>query len=109
MEHYTVWRRFSDFCKLFDILVDRYTPCIIPPLPDKSFQDKLVKDDSLFVEIRKKELEFFLIMIYSHQVLKSTKEFSHFLTSKEFIVETPSKIKNLIFKKIKSVKQKVSK
>jgi hypothetical protein len=82
-----VFRRFSDFERLYTLLLDvQVQPCgyIIPPLPEKSVYDKLVADDSQFVKDRVSDLERFLVRIGNHKMLRQTHIFYLFLTEKSF-------------------------
>lgn len=53
---FEVLRRFKDFASFYEQLQEKYPDCIVPPLPSKSVQDKMVKDESVFVEKRKQGL-----------------------------------------------------
>ncbi len=75
-----VSRRFSDFESLQRTLRQIYPECLIPPLPKKSLRDKLVNDDSSFVDKRKRSLLMFLYWTADHPVLGQSLEFGQFLT-----------------------------
>jgi hypothetical protein len=58
--------------------------CIIPPLPDKSLKDKIVKDDSDFVDERKFDLLRFLRKVSKHRVLSQSSEFREFVRDPKY-------------------------
>jgi hypothetical protein len=61
-----------------------YPGCIVPPLPDKSLMNMLVKNDSTFVEERRRELRRFLKRVTKHRVLGQAPEFLEFLKNERF-------------------------
>jgi len=61
-----VIRRFSDFTSLYNELMDKYPACLLPPLPEKSLNDKVAVDQSSFVEKRKEGLVRFLQDLGKH-------------------------------------------
>lgn len=60
IEHKSVFRRYNDFEALYNELIDQNLDHFIPPIPEKSYEDKLSKDDSKFVLTRMRNLERFL-------------------------------------------------
>jgi hypothetical protein len=79
-----VWRRYSDFESLYTQLQKTYLCSIIPPLPEKSLKDKIVADESEFVEARRRELLRFLKRLSKHRILGQSDEFSEFVKNQKF-------------------------
>ncbi|CDW71127.1 sorting nexin-4 [Stylonychia lemnae] len=81
---FEVERRFKDFKSFYLQLHENYPYCLIPPIPAKSYKDKISSDDSEFVENRRKQLLQFLLRIASHEVLGKCEELREFLHNKQF-------------------------
>ena len=77
------YRRYENFSKFYEALKIRYPHYIFPKLSIKNIMTK-VYDDPIFLEQRKKELEFFLNEIYSHEVIGKGEEIKKFLNDAEF-------------------------
>ena len=77
------YRRYENFSKFYEALKIRYPHYIFPKLSIKNIMTK-VYDDPVFLEQRKKELEFFLNEIYSHEVIGKGEEIKKFLNDAEF-------------------------
>ena len=69
IDHKSVYRRYTDFEALYNELIDQNLDHFIPPIPEKSYEDKLSKDDSKFVLTRMRHLERFLNDLISDPVL----------------------------------------
>ena len=80
LECHLVLKRYSDFEALYQGLVTNYLECLVPPLPDKSVRNFLVGEDSSFVNERIKDLEYFVVRVNAHPVLRAKPEFKDFLT-----------------------------
>ena len=65
-----VYRRYSDFEALYHELIDQNLDHFIPPIPEKSYEDKLSQDDSKFVLTRMRHLERFLNDLVDDPVLQ---------------------------------------
>eukprot|EP00347_Sterkiella_histriomuscorum_P012397 403368732 len=80
---YIVQRRFNDFEWMHQKLSEdkSYKGLMIPPLPEKKFVGKL---DNNFIEKRKEELESYLRVITTHNILKFDQQIFAFLTIEEF-------------------------
>ena len=51
-----IHRRFSDFEILYKELIEQFIDRFIPPIPSKSVEDKIAKDDSAFTLKRMNQL-----------------------------------------------------
>jgi hypothetical protein len=75
-----VWRRFSDFEKLVEVLHSSYPGLIIPPLPQKSqpwsFNQKL---SDVVLHQRCRDLKMFLDAVCAHRLLRCSFELRTFL------------------------------
>lgn len=80
---YLIQRRFADYEWLHYQLSDNenYKGLIIPPLPEKKYLGNL---DNQFIEKRKEELDNFLKVISTHQILKFDQQLCAFLTLDDF-------------------------
>ena len=78
-----VHRRYSDFEALYNELIDQNLGHFIPPIPEKSYEDKLSSDDSKFVLNRIKHLEHFLNQMLNDEVLRQCTIVVKFLTMNE--------------------------
>ncbi|CDW72128.1 sorting nexin 7 [Stylonychia lemnae] len=86
LETHIVKKRYSDFEQLYELLVNNYLECLLPPLPEKSIQNFTSDEDSDFVRIRQRELEYFLNRLNNHKKLSYVQEFRDFLRE----ITTPS-------------------
>ena len=77
------YRRYDNFYKFYEALKIRYPHYIFPELSQKNFMTK-VYDDSIFLEQRRKELEFFLNEIYSHEIIGKGEETKKFINDINF-------------------------
>lgn len=71
-----VLRRYSDFCWLLDVLTKRYPFRVLPGLPPK----KIVGNNSVFLEKRRRGLSRFINAIMRHPVLRQDDMVTRFLT-----------------------------
>ena len=76
-------RRYTDFETLYDELVDQRLEQFIPPIPEKSVEDRWSNDDSKFVLTRIKQLEHFLNSLVEDEILSQMQIFHKFLTMHE--------------------------
>lgn len=75
-----VKRRYNDFLWLYNSLVQQYPASIIPILPDKSLRPQY---DEIFLETRRKKLEWFLNRISEHEELSKSTIFEVFLLAND--------------------------
>ncbi|KAJ3303857.1 Sorting nexin mvp1 [Kappamyces sp. JEL0829] len=83
-----VYRRYSDFLWLQDVLLKKYPYRIITSLPPK----KAVGVDSVFIERRRRGLSRFLNFVGNHPVLSLDPIFKAFLTSPLSVAEYKSSL-----------------
>ena len=72
------YRRYDNFALFYDSLKKRYPQYIYPKLPEKNLKTKIIYDKA-FLEQRRKQLEFFINEISSHDILGKSEEFNKFL------------------------------
>jgi len=72
------YRRYSDFDKFYNVLKLRYPHCIFPRLSLKGFKFNEYK---IFLENRRKELQYFINRLYFHEEISKSEEFKHFINS----------------------------
>ena len=72
------YRRYDNFDLFYDSLKKRYPQYIYPKLPEKNLKTKIIYDKA-FLEQRRKQLEFFINEISSHNILGKSEEFNKFL------------------------------
>ena len=82
-KHILCYRRYDNFSKFYEALKIRYPHCIIPKLSPKKIMAK-VYDDQIFIEQRRKELEFFINEIYFHDIMGKSEELQKFLNGANF-------------------------
>ena len=82
-KHILCYRRYDNFSKFYEALKIRYPHCIIPKLSPKKIMAK-VYDDQVFIEQRRKELEFFINEIYFHDIMGKSEELQKFLNGANF-------------------------
>ena len=82
-KHILCYRRYDNFSKFYEALKIRYPHYIIPKLSPKKIMAK-VYDDQVFIEQRRKELEFFINEIDSHDVMGKSEELQKFLNGANF-------------------------
>ena len=82
-KHILCYRRYDNFSKFYEALKIRYPHYIIPKLSPKKIMAK-VYDDQVFIEQRRKELEFFINEIDSHDVMGKSEELQNFLNGANF-------------------------
>ena len=82
-KHILCYRRYDNFSKFYEALKIRYPHYIIPKLSPKKIMAK-VYDDQVFIEQRRKELEFFINEIYSHDIMGKSEELQKFLNGANF-------------------------
>ncbi|AMD22172.1 HGL168Cp [Eremothecium sinecaudum] len=81
-----VYRRYSDFVLLHQVLVSDHTACIVPPLPDKKVLNYIAGDrfSQAFTQKRCHSLQNFLQRLGQHPKLSQSKIFYIFLTSPDW-------------------------
>ena len=77
------YRRYDNFYHFYCALKIRYPHYIIPKLTPKKIMAK-VYDNQVFLEQRRKELEFFINEIYSHEKIGKGEEIQKFLNNANF-------------------------
>lgn len=77
------YRRYDNFRKFYEVLKIRYPHYIIPKLSPKAIMAK-VYDDQIFIEQRRKELEFFINEIAKNKDIGKGEEIKIFLRSDKF-------------------------
>ena len=84
---FSVNRRYRHFEWLRETLLKKYEECALPVLPDKSYYEKAIGNDSEFVKERKRKLEHFFTIILSHPKLGKCPELKGFLTEKDSVYD----------------------
>ena len=77
-KHILCYRRYDNFAVFYESLKKRYPQYIYPKLPQKNFQTKIIYD-KIFLEQRRKQLEFFINEISSHNIIGKSEELKKFL------------------------------
>ena len=77
------YRRYDNFNKFYEALKIRFPHYIFPQLSPKNTMAKLY-DDQIFLEQRRKELEFFINEINSHEIIGKAEETKKFLNDVNF-------------------------
>ena len=72
-----VWRRYSDFAWLYDVLANRYSGTIVAPMPEK----KISNTSSEFLEKRNRQLGAWLMLTLQNPYVKRDATMHEFLTS----------------------------
>ena len=72
------YRRYSEFDKFYNTLKFRYPHCIFPRLSEKRYLDN---ENQIFLENRRKELQYFINKLYFHEEISKSDEFKRFLNS----------------------------
>ena len=72
------FRRYSDFDKFYNTLKFRFPHCIFPRLSEKKYFNNTDKKN---LEIRRKELQYFINRLYFHEEISKSEEFKHFINS----------------------------
>lgn len=72
------YRRYSEFDKFYNTLKFRYPHCIFPRLSEKRYLDN---ENQIFLENRRKELQYFINKLYFHEEISKSEEFKRFLNS----------------------------
>ena len=88
-----VYRRFSDFDNLRQILVKHYPRNFIPPIPGKKLGNRRFEND--FVEKRMKFLQIFIDNIMKNEIFKSNEALFAFLSFNDR-TQFDSKIKEML-------------
>jgi len=78
------YRRYKDFEKFYNTLKFRFPHCVFPRLSEKNYVLAKVKDDPIFIENRRKELQFFMNKLYFHEIIGKSEEFKHFINYSTF-------------------------
>lgn len=78
------YRRYKDFEKFYNTLKIRFPHCVFPRLSEKNYVLAKVKDDPIFIENRRKELQFFMNKLYFHEIIGKSEEFKHFINYSNF-------------------------
>ena len=72
------YRRYSDFDKFYNKLKTRYPHCIFPRLSQKQY---IKNEEQIFLENRRKELQYFINRLYYHEEISKSEEFKRFINS----------------------------
>lgn len=72
------FRRYSDFDKFYNTLKFRFPHCIFPRLSEKKYFNNTDKKN---LEIRRKELQYFINKLYFHEQISKSEEFKHFINT----------------------------
>ena len=88
-----VYRRFSDFDNLRQILVKHYPRNFIPPIPGKKLGNRRFEND--FIEKRMKFLQIFIDNIMKNEIFKSNEALFAFLSFNDR-TQFDSKIKEML-------------
>ena len=72
------YRRYSEFDKFYNTLKFRYPHCIFPRLSEKKFYGN---SERIFLENRRKELQYFINRLYYHEEISKSEEFKRFINS----------------------------
>ena len=70
------FRRYSDFDKFYNTLKIRFPQCVFPRLSEKKILNNTEKKN---LEIRRKELQYFINKLYYHEQISKSEEFKHFI------------------------------
>ena len=73
------YRRYKDFEKFYNTLIFRFPHCVFPKLSEKNFMTK-IKDDPVFNENRRRELQHFINQLYFHELIRNSEEFKKFIS-----------------------------
>ena len=73
------YRRYKDFDKFYNTLKFRFPHCVFPRLSQKDFLKAKVKEDSVFMENRRKQLQYFINNLYYHEQIGKSEEFTNFI------------------------------
>lgn len=80
----SVWRRYTDFSDLYQLLEMEFPACIIPPIPAASLAIKLHGEQCEEFHQRHTALGIFLEKVIIHNDLSSSKIVEDFLKENEF-------------------------
>ena len=72
------FRRYSDFDKFYNTLKIRFPQCVFPRLSEKKILNNTEKKN---LEIRRKELQYFINKLYFHEQISKSEEFKHFINT----------------------------
>jgi hypothetical protein len=72
------YRRYSEFDKFYNKLKLRFPHCIFPRLSQKQY---IKNEDPIFVENRRKELQYFINRLYYHEDISKSEDFKRFINS----------------------------
>lgn len=76
-----IFRRFSDIELLHNCLIQSLPGCLIPPLPSKSFwMNVYVSNNQNTIQVRKKQIEDYLMYIITHKYLSVSQVFQSFIS-----------------------------
>lgn len=90
-------------------MMEKYPESLVPPLPEKSIQEKIAVEDSVWVEQRRDGLQRFMDSIKVHPLLSKTEEFREFITKKTFYYEghdasIPNQVRYAFYNKLPKIK-----
>ena len=77
-------RKYKDFYLFYKTLKFRFPQCIFPRLSHKDFIKSKILKDRIFIENRRKELQFFINQCYFHDKIGKSKEFKNFFKKETF-------------------------
>ena len=77
------YRRYKHFEIFYNTLKMRYPQYIFPRLSEKNILTKF-KDDPIFIENRRKEIQYFINKLYFHDQIGKSEEFKQFINSSTF-------------------------
>ena len=78
------YRRYKDFYIFYQTLKRRFPECIFPRLSQRNFIKTKILEDPVFIENRRKELQFFINKLYFHDKIGKSEEFANFLYKATF-------------------------
>ena len=73
------YRRYSDFNIFYENLKIRFPQFAFPRLSKKAFVKSKLENDPVFIENRRKELQYFINQLYFHEQIGKSEEFKQFL------------------------------
>lgn len=85
----SVWRRYSDFAWLHNVVASKNAGVILPGLPDKAIVGRFSKD---FIELRRAQLEEYLNQLISHNRLQTDPDIKHFLEHPDDISQSAAPV-----------------
>lgn len=87
------YRRYNDFYMFYSKLKIRYPQYIFPRLSDKNIMTKII-DNPEFLENRRKELQYLINKLYTHNKIGKSEEFKKFINDSVFDIEYYNNLPN---------------